>query len=1660
MRHVRTVLILLLLVTAAQSLHSQKHIIVALELDPRPPAEIFMWTSGRARAILSVLSSGIGRPIYVDVTITITNVQSGTIVGTVSSKVEIDTGMNHLTWADLSSPGSLSEMNYDPTAETYVTRTNRIPAGQYRYCVTVTNESLGIVSKVCETITIEDIRPPRLRFPRDGKRIDRNERPRFEWTPVAGAGTGARYRFLLMKVHRDQRQTPVNAFRGNVPICDVTVPVNSTWWPPALPLLDTGLYVWSVQAVNESGNPLGGPDSWADPFVLTIESSTATGGDVASLPFPPPVPLPTASSSSSADAIGGTDSQSGLASNLWLQNDALDKTFDGDIGVAPFLFVNTDRQAEREFDGPEVIRDTTILLDPALLRVGSPVAAEFFRDTIKIAFNRVRRMRSGVAWSGKVVGEDESHVIFVARGEGDTAIGNIVRDNRLYLVRYAGNGVHTLMEIDQSRFSAEVPPRRTEWELCGGDFPKTDPPDRVDVMVLYTPDARKAAGGSSLADLDIMLAVAETNLTYEYSGVGHRLELVHTAEVRYQEARDPEADLDWLKGNADVAALRDRHAADIVMMFVENTGGDVVGLADVMPYPDHCAESSAFGIVKRTAATVKYTFGHEIGHIMGCVHECGNETAGSSFVPYGRGYRNPKERWRTIMAGPRADDAGTLPLYSNPSLAYMGHPVGAMEGECTACEACVLEMTAPVVANYRRHLPVADNVLMKDTWSDAGVEPGLIDSAGYPWSAPGIEVLRDTALSFDPLRRVPRNGRPRWISVTLQNGGSDTATGELELYGRQASLTAEWDSSWRRIASIPRTIPPAATVNVLSEWKDVPGDGHYSLVARWVSRSDTMHAPERGDLLANVLNNNNVVWKNEFVMPVYPTTGSDTPEKFNRPASTAQATFRAIPGSIIEIVCERSTLSGKSLVGQNIGDLLIRFDEKSAALIATDGDVSGAARTGNATYRVTSEEKAIFRLAGGDGASGTIAISFVPGPASSRAVYPVHVLQKSAEGEIVGGASYRYFYPLDPAHNWSSYAIGRDTASADLPDKSAGDVAQSSGPRGGAISFFSDVYEYSAGYPVRRAAPRIERVVLNPSLALGGRYAIEPMVAFSTRQSDAVIPAPKNFSPLDMLLSPASSVGIAPRYGILGLDIGSQTPDVSPLVGSNVQLFGLGATVSPGNFRFALSGGLSQSAVEVMPDTVPGSYARVMIVGRMGWEHNGSKAGLNVLYALDRRNSIEVRDDSTLFYTFGDSVVGENSSLVTIDRNPSQCIGSIVTAGGRHYRVEPGPVLIDTSTDSTLHLIDSARIPNGASLPSPVENTVVSLEGAWRMNDAISIAAEAAGSLFTADTRVGDLSEPDLLSNEIVSAVGDVFPLRLSTRLDGALRASISINRENREPWSLQIGALYVGPGYASLGTPYMRSDRLEITARPEVELLGGRVLIRGDVRWRRDDPAGNDPEREEETDASVDLFWQASDPLTVGVVYDGTILNVRSEDDAGDVRSVRHGIRVAPGYRIDPDGIHFLHAVGAVVRERIRDGIPITDEPATRSELLLMGSYQLSLPESLHADANVSLMRSSWSDRTRTELTDELSTTLTGSVGLQYPLHHGRLVPRLQTSYARFGFSDGRSEALVVVGGRIGWRAHPAVDIRMRLDVSMYTPEPDGDRNALHGGLDVRWKL
>ena len=333
---------------------------------------------------------------------------------------------------------------------------------------------------------------------------------------------------------------------------------------------------------------------------------------------------------------------------------------------------------------------------------------------------------SGHALWGSLDGVELGTMTLVVNGS--VVVGTVRTPVAVYTIRTVSDGTYVIRQIDESSLPPLGEPlggllSAPEVRSQADDVPLDDGSE-IDVMVVYTPLAKRREGGRAAIEALIDLFVAETNQAYANSRVTHRIRLVLREEVDYAEDGNSFIDLDRLENDSDgymdhVHDLRDLYAADLVHIVVGRSV-NVCGVANLnrgeSPAED---EASGFGL------TVYYcgglTFAHELGHNMGLHHdryEIGVPAEGSHY-----GYVNQRvfeadapesARWHTIMATAiQCAKAGNfycekIGYFSNPELTYIGDPMGVpadhpstgVDGPADAVR--TLNERREITANFRR----------------------------------------------------------------------------------------------------------------------------------------------------------------------------------------------------------------------------------------------------------------------------------------------------------------------------------------------------------------------------------------------------------------------------------------------------------------------------------------------------------------------------------------------------------------------------------------------------------------------------------------------------------------------------------------------------------------------------------------------------------------------------------------------------------------------------------------------------------------------------------------------------------------------------------------------------------------------------------------------
>ncbi len=355
----------------------------------------------------------------------------------------------------------------------------------------------------------------------------------------------------------------------------------------------------------------------------------------------------------------------------------------------------------------------------------TPAANDKYATSAKSQMDNNRKAN----WTGTVDGDEGSLATFVIKKNSMT--GNIHYQGHVYQIRSLGNGIHSVTEIDPSKFPDELPPdqipkRKKSIPLNSNvkpplkmdnlDEPSDIQPEssiQIDVLVAYT--ATTEAASTNIVN-EIELAILETNTSYKLSGINQHLNLVATQRENYIESGDIRTDRNRLQINGDshidsIHKARDEYSADLVVMIVEAQDSRYCGIAYIMENVDQHFAPYGFSVVKRTCATGYFSFGHELGHLMGARHDRFVDSTDNSPFKHNHGYVNVTARQRSIMAYNTAcKDAGEtctrIQNWSNPNTIINNTPFGVPKSNSSAADnRLTLNRTAPTISSFRNTRP-------------------------------------------------------------------------------------------------------------------------------------------------------------------------------------------------------------------------------------------------------------------------------------------------------------------------------------------------------------------------------------------------------------------------------------------------------------------------------------------------------------------------------------------------------------------------------------------------------------------------------------------------------------------------------------------------------------------------------------------------------------------------------------------------------------------------------------------------------------------------------------------------------------------------------------------------------------------------------------------
>ncbi len=231
---------------------------------------------------------------------------------------------------------------------------------------------------------------------------------------------------------------------------------------------------------------------------------------------------------------------------------------------------------------PRYRRSRLAFVDTSLLvstRVRASVSVNLFDDVnLEIVFDDIiSHGRQGHSFIGRVVGEQVSMVLFEQIDE--VMVGAIQTRGGHYVVRFAGNGLHSIHEIRPVAFVRsddfiDVPSGEAAVldVLASGRAKK-----KFNYLGVYTKDALTAQGSKKALKATVRATVTRLNAGLKAQKVKHTVKFKGIKKVNGKDDGDLTNALDGVTNQTDgvydeTGALRDKKRADFVGIYIRGDG--------------------------------------------------------------------------------------------------------------------------------------------------------------------------------------------------------------------------------------------------------------------------------------------------------------------------------------------------------------------------------------------------------------------------------------------------------------------------------------------------------------------------------------------------------------------------------------------------------------------------------------------------------------------------------------------------------------------------------------------------------------------------------------------------------------------------------------------------------------------------------------------------------------------------------------------------------------------------------------------------------------------------------------------------------------------------------------------------------------------------------
>lgn len=384
----------------------------------------------------------------------------------------------------------------------------------------------------------------------------------------------------------------------------------------------------------------------------------------------------------------------------------------------------------------------------------------------------------------------------------------------------------------------------------------------------------------------------------------------------------------------------------------------------------------------------------------------------------------------------------------------------------------------------------------------------------------------------------------------------------------------------------------------------------------------------------------------------------------------------------------------------------------------------------------------------------------------------------------------------------------------------------------GELGSYGELYSISGEQ--RRRPPSTGRMYFRPVLTFFGRYSIPFEFIISTEGNSA--------------RQGINQYSLHPSWSWGNAHVGDFSEKYSEYSLNGIQIRGAGVNFHPGTFRLSLLAGLTQRSVTGNAGNQ--AYKRRIIAGKIGiGTEEKSHFYLTTLHLKDSYNpDTQTNASITVLEPNGYDQwpVGTIRTIRWFSAIPSGLVNiELSTDGGVSWTtiitkapdngtadwlvpaIETSIALIrvlsvDDSTvrDQSDHFFTiGTGIPfqkgditpriNNVNAVTPRENLVLSAN--WQIelfSSALVFEGEAGGSIYTRDLRSDKINNDSL---ELPSLITHLITPRTGTNADFMIRSGLKLVLKSIK---VQLDYKYIGPGYTSLGLPYLQNDQQIISTK------------------------------------------------------------------------------------------------------------------------------------------------------------------------------------------------------------------------------------------------------